>query len=184
MSRPSAPSYYIRPFRQSDTQQVRDLFVETHDHAMAELSADLRQLVRIAMAGEVGSRLSDPQRYYADPPNHFILICPAEQPEEVAAYCALVRLNEREVELKNVIAAPKRQGAGLGTMLMDAAEEQARKDDYERIVLWTYAHLKVATGIYLRRGYQEKPLVRHPDMMMELQPLYMELQLRQPAAGY
>ena len=135
------------------------------------------------MAGEVGSKLSDPQRYYADPPNRFILICPEEQPEEVAAYCALVHLNEREVELKNVIAAPKYQGVGLGSMLMNAAEEQARSDGYDKVVLWTYSHLTIATSIYQRRGYEEKPLVQHPDMMMELQPLYMELQLCQSAIG-
>ena len=34
----AAPGYYIRPFQQSDAQQVRDLFVETHNHAMAALS--------------------------------------------------------------------------------------------------------------------------------------------------
>ena len=148
---------------------------------MAELSPNLQRVMRIAIAGEVGSKLSDPQRYYADPPNRFLLICPGEQPEEVAAYCALVHQNEREVELKNVIAAPNHQGVGLGSMLMDAAEEQARSDGYGKIILWTYSHLTVATGIYRRRGYEEKPLVQHPDMVMKLQPLYMELQLSQSA---
>ena len=57
---------------------------------------------------------------YDSPPNRFIIVAPLDWPDQMAAFCALVRHEQERVELKNVVVNPANQGQRLGTMLMDA----------------------------------------------------------------
>ena len=174
------PQFKYREFQQSDLPVVRQLFGETHVDAMKELDPMRQQMVRMAIAGEMGSRLTDVQSYYATGGNRFIVISPVDEPEVVAGYCALMRHDSETVELKNVVVHPNFQGQRLGTMLMDAVEHYARLDGYAKIVLWTYKYLEAATIMYYRRGYVLKEWFDfNDDVFMELEPIYMELELNE-----
>lgn len=173
----SPRTYTLRQFQPGDQEQIRSLFIETHLHAAAHLPERLLDLCRIAIAGEISTKLGNIRDAYAAHPNHAFIASPDDAPGQVAGFCALVRQDSRRAELKNVVVSPVHQGQGLATMLMKAFEETAKRDGYEKAVLWTYQHLEIATAMYRRRGYVEGPLTPHTEMIMELQPLYMELDL-------
>lgn len=57
--------------------------------------------------------------------------------------------------LDNVAVAPWAQGRGYGRRLLDAAEQVARGQRYERIRLYTHVKMTENIAIYAGRGYRE-----------------------------
>lgn len=57
--------------------------------------------------------------------------------------------------LDNIAIDPACQGRGYGKILMDFAEEEARRRNYGAIVLYTNAVMLENVAIYLRLGYVE-----------------------------
>jgi len=57
--------------------------------------------------------------------------------------------------LDNVAVAPWAQGRGYGRRLLDAAEQVARAQRYERIRLYTHVKMTENIAIYAGRGYRE-----------------------------
>ncbi len=179
----SKPTYSIRGYQDSDAAPIRRIFAETHQAEAAVLSEETRFEYMIAIAGEVGSRLSDVGQYYATLPNQFFIAAQDGKPDDIAGFCALIHVDEDTAELKNVAIHPDRQGLGIARLLMDAFEQSAREAGYRRGVLWTYENLAVALGMYRRRGWKERPFELEPDMIEELGPIYMELDLTAPAGN-
>ena len=57
--------------------------------------------------------------------------------------------------LDNVAVAPEAQGSGLGRMLLDFAEGEARRRGRECIRLYTHATMTENIALYQARGYAE-----------------------------
>ena len=178
MTENANPEFLYREFRDEDQDQVRRLFGHTHLSALDAVDPEKIPELRIALAGEMGSNLMDVRRHYASPPNRFIVICPRDNPDRVAAYCAVIHHSAEDAELKNVIVDPEYQGRRLGAMLMDAVDTWTETQGYRRIHLWTYAHLAVATTMYERRGYARTEHEFGDDVFTDLDPIYMERLLR------
>ena len=170
--------YAFRDLRPDDMTPIQELFAATHLDAMRGLPPDRHALGRRAIDNEIDTQLGDIARHYGTPPNRWFLLAAGDQ--TVAAFCALVQVDDRTAELKNVVVSPEHQGQGLGRQLMEAVEAHARAAGYGRIMLKTYAHLTVATGMYRRRGYVPRPPPEVPDQFEALGPLYLELDLAPP----
>lgn len=57
--------------------------------------------------------------------------------------------------LDNIAIHPDRQGMGLGRLLLDHAEAEARKSGWDRITLYTHALMAANIAIYCKRGFVE-----------------------------
>ena len=169
--------FFVRPYQDDDLEQIRLTFRTVHEEAMSGLPPDRLAEARIAIGGEMGTRLVTPRESYATAPNHLFIVSPEQEPQRVCGYCALVRIDDQRCELKNVVVHPDYQAYGIARILMQTYEEQARRDGYAKSVLWTYAFLTTATHMYIRRGYRIVALEVHPDMFLTLGPIQMELDL-------
>ena len=172
--------YAFRPYEPSLQPLIQQLYAETHNKAMAGESEEIQSLIKIAISWELDDQLADVGKNYNTWPNRFFMISPLDNWNEVAGYCALVYYDEESVEVKNVIVSPEHQGKGLGRMLMEAVEETAILEEYNRIVLMTYQHLSVALQMYEKRGYKYMPadnFMDNPIIIPELGLLAMELKL-------
>jgi len=57
--------------------------------------------------------------------------------------------------LDNIAVRPDRQGQGFGRLLLDFAEQQAKRHGWDVITLYTHALMTENIAIYTRRGFVE-----------------------------
>lgn len=169
--------YVIRDFQDADADQLRQAFAATHLVEANRLPQRLQPIYREAMASEILANLADPRASYATPPNRLFIAVNPDAPDVIAGFCALQRIDEHSCELKNVVVLPHYQGQGIATLLLDAFDQAARETGYARAVLSTYSNLQTAIGIYRRRGWQPIPVPLTPDMIPELNPLAMAINI-------
>ena len=157
-----------------ESQDMRDLFIKTHQHAASQMKGELLDTLTKQAKREIRKGLANPTMLMAQHPNRLFLIHDGDQ---IVAYCHLLHHDDQTVELKNLVCSPERQGEGLGRRLMDAVEHHAHQNGYHRITLWTYSHLQTATSMYVKRGYQHTGQTppRHQPMILE--PFHMSLDL-------
>lgn len=62
---------------------------------------------------------------------------------------------EDHLYLDNIAVAPDHQGQGLGRILLDFAETQARERGLPEVRLYTNALMSENLSLYARRGYEE-----------------------------
>lgn len=170
-------TYVLREFRTADNRQAGILFEYCHSQTLDALTPEQQELCREAIRRQVEGPLADISKQYATAPNHFIVACPADQHDEIAGYCAVVHHDAEVAELKNVVVSPEHQGNGIAGMLLDEAEDRARRDGHSRMKLWTYRHLAVALGMYERRNYRYCELDTHEKTEAMLGPVGMDKQL-------
>lgn len=84
----------------------------------------------------------------------FVRINVVEEDAGVAGYSVLWMAGE-ECELANLAVDPARRGAGLGTMLLDAAIDEARAEGALVMFLEVRASNEVAARMYASRGFHE-----------------------------
>ena len=66
-------------------------------------------------------------------------------------------LDERTRELTRMFVRPEARGAGVATLLLEAAEHRARADGASVIRLHTRSDLVEARALYAKHGYREIP---------------------------
>jgi ribosomal protein S18 acetylase RimI-like enzyme len=87
----------------------------------------------------------------------------AERDEENAGCVAIVAAGPETAQLRWFLVDPGARGAGLGTMLLDAAVAFSRERGYTSIVLWTVSALRAASSLYCKAGFvkiEETPVRR------------------------
>ena len=66
-------------------------------------------------------------------------------------------------EMKRLYVRPSHQGRGIGQLLVSAAEREARKLGYSRMVLDTLDRLTSANAVYAKKGFQTtQPYYHNP----------------------
>ena len=170
--------YILREYLEEDGEKLRDMLVEANHIATKDIDTEIHMMMRIATAGEVGSNLSDPRKYYATEPNRLFIACAKQHPEIPVAYCAMVHINDEDIEIHDIVQHPEYLGEGLSHTLMDAAERHAREKRYKRIMIWNYRHQERERRNYERRGYWYTPSRPDADMLITLKPVRMCLEIK------
>ena len=67
------------------------------------------------------------------------------------------RFDEARAELKRMYVVPEARGRGLGRLLLEALEGEARRLGYTGIVLETGDRQPEALGLYVSAGYERIP---------------------------
>lgn len=104
---------------------------------------------------------------YRPPSGAFLVVRHADAP----IGCGAIRAIASDVaELKRMWVAPGFRGLGVGTRLLMALENEARRRGYRIVRLDTRRELNEAVALYLRSGYQEVPAYNdniHADVWLE-----------------
>ena len=102
-----------------------------------------------------------------------------EADEEIAALIVLLPKPDHLL-LDNIAVRPDRQGRGFGRALVEFAEQEARRQGFTEIRLYTHETMTENIALYLRIGFIEsgrgndsgydrvfmvKPLMKRPDIM-------------------
>ncbi|MCP5082556.1 MAG: GNAT family N-acetyltransferase [Alphaproteobacteria bacterium] len=62
--------------------------------------------------------------------------------------------DQRIARLRLMLVEPFARGKGVGQLLIDTALQHARKNGFEKMVLWTQLGLEAACRLYQRNGFQ------------------------------
>ena len=160
--------YVFRDFQEQDANQIKDLFIITHYDAAKHLSQKKQDWVKVDVFTEV-KKMTNMKNHY----DKMFIIVEESNPDIVRAFCAASQVNDDQIELKNVVCDPERQGKGLGRMLMTAFDDYVRDQGYKQEILWTYEHLETAIKIYEKLGYKREDHELPDGMYVELNPMYM-----------
>ncbi len=78
----------------------------------------------------------------------------AQEDDQIVGF--VVFYPERDhVHLENVAVTPGFQNRGIGTKLIGFVEQQAQRDGYSRIELYTNARMTENLGLYPRLGFEQ-----------------------------
>ena len=169
--------YFIREYRDKDQEQAQRIYLKAHLAATETMPETIRHIYRTATKTEAGLGLTNIRDNYATAHNHFFVAAYGPEPEDITGFCALSKLNDQQAELKNLAVDPEYQGLGIAQLLMDTFEQEARQRGYRKAGLWTYSYLSIAMSIYKRRGWVEQEVEIPPGTFLELEPVYMTLDL-------
>ena len=185
MSTPEAfalGEYILRDYQEGDSSKLRDIRIADGDAIMASMpgpeSAEMRTIIRLEVAGAIGSQLSEPKTYYVTSPNNLLIACPKMRQDTPVAYCGLIHINDQELEIHDITQDPMYDGEGLIHQLLVAAEAYARDQNYHRLYIWNYRHQERQRRNLERRRYwyvQDHP---HRDLYVTLKPVRMCLEIK------
>lgn len=122
--------------------------------------------LRTAMAVEMGERYSDVMRTrigsvgpVPSASDVLIFLLAVDEDSGEAVGCAALRDLDGTAELKRMYVAPSHRGHGIGSVLLRAIEDTARKLGHERIVLQTGDRQQDAVSLYEKSGYHRIPVL-------------------------
>jgi GNAT superfamily N-acetyltransferase len=151
------PTYSLRPADLSDAPEVADLVKAAYRHYIERIGRSPRPMTEDYVAV-----IRDRQ------------VTVAESLASIVGVIVLDRTDEGFL-VDNVAVRPSHQGTGLGKLLLDLAETEARKAGFDSIYLSTHEKMKENRTLYSRRGYvQFEPHLDSPPFVV-----YM----RKPLAG-
>ena len=94
-----------------------------------------------------------------------------EMEEQVVGFVGIVQSGE-DIELSSLVVDPKHQGKGYGSQLLEWAIDKSSEKGYNKVVLWTYEHMKAAIALYEKYDFIEESLP-YKDAHINLNPIYM-----------
>ena len=128
------------PFDSPDVQAL----VETQQEEMRG---------RYAGVGDIGPAR---EAHMFEPPDGVFLVTRADDGRAVACG-GICRFDAARAELKRMYVLPGSRGSGLGRLLLEALEREARRLGYTGIVLETGDKQPEALGLYVSAGYGPIP---------------------------
>jgi L-amino acid N-acyltransferase YncA len=95
----------------------------------------------------------------------------AEMNGDVVGWASLNRYSPRRaydgVADLSVYIDRAARGNGIGTLLLQRLEEAARKNDFHKIVLFTFTFNRLGQGLYRKQGYREVGVFRNQGKLDE-----------------
>ena len=74
---------------------------------------------------------------------------------DVLVGAVVLKINDRSVQLNNLTVDPECQGKGYGKVLMRCADDWARENGCDEVVLYTNVKMVENFGLYAKLGYTE-----------------------------
>ncbi|MCZ6500834.1 MAG: GNAT family N-acetyltransferase [Gammaproteobacteria bacterium] len=108
------------------------------------------------------SDLSDIEENYVNSGGLFIVL--QNEKGEIGGTAGLMRLNDRQCELRKMYFLPAVRGRGWGKSLLDFLIDSAAKLGFDEIHLESNDALHAAIGLYLKVGFEEKENVDSCDV--------------------
>ena len=128
-------------------------------HAAAFRDLNLEWLERYFVVEPVDREVLDnPQRLIIDAGGEILFAVDGEG--GVLGTCALLRVNDDEVELTKMAVTSARQGAGIGRRLIDAAIECFRQMPGDTLFLEINSSLVAAVTLYRSVGFELEDGIR------------------------
>jgi GNAT superfamily N-acetyltransferase len=128
-------TYSLRPADVSDAPEVTDLVKAAYRHYIERIGRSPRPMTEDYVAV-----IRDRQ------------VTVAESLATIVGVIVLDRTDEGFL-IDNVAVRPSHQGTGLGKLLLDFAETEARKAGFDSIYLYTHEKMTENRTLYSRRGY-------------------------------
>ncbi len=138
----------IRPYRETDGEQVRSLFAEVNRLlAPPDLKDVFEAYITSSIAEEIG-RIGD---YYRERDGGFWV---AVDGSALVGMFGLERSGETGMELRRMYVAPAARRRGIGRMMLDFAERHVAGLGILRIDLSTSELQQAALALYRKAGYE------------------------------
>ncbi len=77
-----------------------------------------------------------------------------EQDDQIMGSIAIVDIGDGTAQLRWFILEPEAHGKGIGKKLINDAVQFCQNRQYDKIVLWTFADLAAARGLYKRESFE------------------------------
>lgn len=108
------------------------------------------------------SDLSDIEENYLAPGGLFVVL--QDEKGEIMGTAGLMRISDKECELRKMYFLPEVRGQGWGESLLDFLIDSAGSLGFDEIHLETNNTLHAAIGLYLKVGFEEKENVDASDV--------------------
>ena len=102
----------------------------------------------------IDADLSDIEGNYVAAGGLFVIL--QDEQGEIAGTAGLMRINERQCELRKMYFLPEVRGQGWGDSLMDFLIDSAGRLGFDEIHLETNNTFQAAIGLYLKVGFEPK----------------------------
>lgn len=99
--------------------------------------------------------LGKPQKYILDPGGNIFFV---KEGDNVIGTVALMKIEDGIFELTKMAITPDAQGKKIGQKLMDHTLEYAKKQGWEKLIIFSNRKLENAIHIYKKYGFQEIPI--------------------------
>ena len=129
-------------------EDIRKLFSE-YTSMLLEMNPDMQLYLDLQ---NYQDEAEHPERKYELPWGR---LCIAISDGSVAGCVALRRLDDERGELKRLYVRPSFRGKGIGRVLVEWIEEEAREIGYKSLYLDSVPELEAALSLYRKMGFEE-----------------------------
>ncbi|GHA37567.1 hypothetical protein GCM10007103_18740 [Salinimicrobium marinum] len=125
---------YARDFKNLNIQWLEEFFyVEPHDEEV----------------------LGNPERYIIEPGGNIFFV---KDEKKIIGTVALMKIEEGIFELTKMAITPAARGKRIGQKLMEYALDFAKKEGWNKIIIYSNRKLENAIHIYKKYGFEEIPI--------------------------
>ena len=147
--------------------EIRELFSE-YTNLLVEGDPSFREYLALQ---NYDAELEHPFDKYSAPDGRLLLALADGAP---AGCAALRRLDAQSCEMKRMYVRPEFRGLGIGNLLLQRIQSDAREIGYRRMLLDTLPFLDRAIRMYRKAGFREIPSYNDSPMSTSI---YMRLDL-------
>ena len=116
--------------------------------------------------------LGDPQKYIIEPGGNIFFV---KNANKIVATVALMKMEDGVFELTKMAVSPEARGQNIGQKLMKYTLDYARRQGWEKLIIYSNRRLENAIYIYKKFGFVEIPLEK--DLPYDRADIKMELPL-------
>lgn len=99
--------------------------------------------------------LGNPEKYIIEPGGNIFFV---RENDRILGTVALMKMEEGVFELTKMAVSPDARGKNIGQQLMQFALDYAKKQGWERLIIYSNRKLENAIHIYKKFGFKEIPI--------------------------